>query len=74
MMAPTILNIASSVKPIILNGSNISQAKANKKNIIMANGQHNTKRIHQSIKVANVLIDHLNLYTFQPSQLPNQEL
>ena len=56
MMVPTILKIASNVKPIILNGSSINQNKKNAKNINIASGQQRTNKIHHKIKVINVLI------------------
>jgi hypothetical protein len=50
------LNTISIEKPMILNGSRISQIKGNRRINAMANGQHKTNKMHQRIKVARVFI------------------
>jgi len=53
---PTILKITSMVNPRILNGIRMIHAKINKKNSIMASGQHITNRMHKSKKAIIVFI------------------
>jgi hypothetical protein len=55
-MPPTILKITSIVKPSILNGMSITQAKRNRKNSMMAKGQHITNRIQSNRKAIIVFM------------------
>jgi hypothetical protein len=55
-MPPTILKITSIVKPSILNGMSITQAKRNRKKSMMAKGQHITNRIHSNKKAIIVFM------------------
>ena len=54
--APMNLKTTSSVKPIILKGSDINQTSGRRKIITSASGQQRTKRIHHNKKAIIVLI------------------
>lgn len=53
---PTILNITSIVKPSILKGMRMTQANRNRKNTIIARGQHITNRMQRSKKAITVFM------------------
>jgi len=74
-IAPTSLKITSRVKPMILKGISIIHAKINKKKSPIANGQHRTKRIHQSnnaiiVFMKAVLV--ISLSTIKPFDLEHR--
>jgi len=55
--APINLKTISIEKPMILNGSKISQINGNKNKSAMATGQHKTNKMHQRIREIRVFIE-----------------